>query len=360
MTQNITYDNFRKVTYPGVCNNAYMISNDGKVFSLLTNKFLKPYQDKDGYFKIGFKRSDVSINTTMNIFIHRLVAWEWCHENRDINLVVDHLDGNKQNNVCTNLKWVTIKENTNRADALGLKKRRGEYCNTNKYPEKMIHEICKMMQDGMTNMDIWRKYSGKLVLNQNDKEENSLYGLIYRLRKRQIWPDVTKQYVYDSKCAANKIWLPKSNSFFTEEDVRKICEMYCDKNLRVIDIVQSFGITKDHPDYMKYTDHVSSILRGEAWEYISKDYPILEKNTYRSSRNPDIDQYILNLISQGKSDDEIIQDCKSNKIYGSGNVVKSVKRRLYKFRKIQEIPENSNVSLKDIENISNESWAANQ
>lgn len=52
---------------------------------------------------------------------YKLVALAWCHNPDPINLVaIDHTDGNKKNNVWTNLKWVTYKENSVNAVSQGL------------------------------------------------------------------------------------------------------------------------------------------------------------------------------------------------------------------------------------------------
>ena len=50
--------------------------------------------------------------------------------------MVDHIDSNKQNNHYTNLEWVTIRENTLRAERLGLRKIQGEYNGNSKYTEE--------------------------------------------------------------------------------------------------------------------------------------------------------------------------------------------------------------------------------
>ena len=51
--------------------------------------------------------------------VHRLVAWEFC-PGRDLNLTVNHKDGNKQNNNYWNLEWCTSQENMYHAYRTGL------------------------------------------------------------------------------------------------------------------------------------------------------------------------------------------------------------------------------------------------
>jgi hypothetical protein len=47
--------------------------------------------------------------------IHRLIIEHFGQVQNEPNLVVDHLDGNKQNNQFSNLQWVSISENTKRS-----------------------------------------------------------------------------------------------------------------------------------------------------------------------------------------------------------------------------------------------------
>ena len=56
--------------------------------------------------------------------VHRLVAAAFCEKHNGCNYI-DHIDGNKQNNVASNLEWVTAKENKRRARNIGLDDCRG-------------------------------------------------------------------------------------------------------------------------------------------------------------------------------------------------------------------------------------------
>ena len=224
----------------------------------------------------------------------------------------------------------------------------------------MIHEICKMFQDGLNNMDIWKKYSGKNKIDPNNKDDSSLYNLIYRLRKREIWPDVTSKYQYESKVYADKIWMPRENSFFNENEVRKICDLYCNKGLGIEEIANTFGISRSNENFKKYYDRIGSIVRGDTWKEITKDYPGIVRTETRVHTNyKNLDDKVLELIHAGKSDTEIIQTLNDPKIVGD-TLIRAIKRRIKKFREIKDIPETEDITIKDIEKISKESWAANQ
>lgn len=100
----------------------YLITEDGKVFSLIRNRYLTPAKNNVGYLQQYL--TDDNGNKRW-VKIHRLVAIAYI-DNPDNKPEVNHLDSNKANNHKDNLQWVTHKENiihsyqtTNRAKNCG-------------------------------------------------------------------------------------------------------------------------------------------------------------------------------------------------------------------------------------------------
>lgn len=89
------------------CKNLYKVSNYGKIYSMLTNKYLKI--SKSEYCTIRLYNND---GTTRIYRVHRLVAHLFC-ENKDNKKFVDHINRVKDDNYYKNLRWVTHKENMN-------------------------------------------------------------------------------------------------------------------------------------------------------------------------------------------------------------------------------------------------------
>lgn len=122
-------------TIPGYEN--YAISNYGQVKSLRFNRILKPANSDAGYLYINL----VANKLTKSTAVHRLVIENFISPKPDENYVVDHIDGNKNNNVVENLQWVSIKENTTRY--------------YNNFDKKT--EILRLHKDGLTYKAIQEK-----------------------------------------------------------------------------------------------------------------------------------------------------------------------------------------------------------
>lgn len=93
----------------------YQISSYGRVRNVKTWNILT-----GDINNIGYKRVCLYAPVKRRFFVHRLVAYHFCEGYQD-NLVVNHKDGNKQNNKADNLEWVTRSQNDLHAYKLNLR-----------------------------------------------------------------------------------------------------------------------------------------------------------------------------------------------------------------------------------------------
>lgn len=93
----------------------YSITKCGKIYSHLTNRWMKLPLNKSGYQTVDLRNNGKRIHG----IVSRLVAQTFIH-NPEFKPQVNHIDGNKLNNHVDNLEWVTQQENTNHAESNGL------------------------------------------------------------------------------------------------------------------------------------------------------------------------------------------------------------------------------------------------
>lgn len=83
-----------------------MISNHGRVYSLITNKVLKQHLTTHGYCHVNLHKNKRQVKYK----VHRLVA-ECFIDNKQSKPCVNHIDMDRTNNIVCNLEWVTPLEN---------------------------------------------------------------------------------------------------------------------------------------------------------------------------------------------------------------------------------------------------------
>ncbi len=109
---NTSKELWKDVIYPGVRENMYEVSNKGRIRNKNTKRILPGYKHKSGYIYINLMKPGKG---SYVFRYHRIVATAWVSGHTEERDVVNHIDGNKQNNDPSNLEWVTFEENVQHA-----------------------------------------------------------------------------------------------------------------------------------------------------------------------------------------------------------------------------------------------------
>lgn len=153
----------------------YLITNTGRVYSLKSKKYLKPYKDKDGYVIVSLYKNGKSNKNK----VHRLVA-EAFIENSDNKPAVDHINRVRDDNRVQNLRWVTIKENnqnTNieqRLDRLSKVRdpKKASHVAKKKNMKVVIERINEEITIGYLSINQVPNIQSSLISSHNSKSDN--------------------------------------------------------------------------------------------------------------------------------------------------------------------------------------------
>lgn len=216
---------------------SYQISNSGMVINTETGAERIPSLNSNGYFTIILYHHGLSYPFS----IHRLVATYFV-TNPDIinNTVVDHKDGNKQNNWYWNLEWVTPKENKQRAILMGLdnphhgNQPKGSESGVSIHTEMDAHNACKLLEQGLSN---------KQIADMLGLETEFIRSL-----KRGSWKHVTKFY---------NIPKPESRLYYSNES-RILIKQLIDAGLSDVDIAKKVGLDNPTNYGRKYVNKIRS------------------------------------------------------------------------------------------------------
>lgn len=168
----------------------YEISNYGRVRSLYGRykncEFKKPYVRNDGYVVINL----VKDKKQKTFYIHKLVAEYFVENNNCKNTEVNHIDGNKQNNLYSNLEWCSSGENKLHAYNNGLTKR-GSDRPSSKLSEDDVKKIPQLIKDGYSIKEISIKFGVSttsihhVLKGRNFRYLNLDFGYKFRTRNNK-------------------------------------------------------------------------------------------------------------------------------------------------------------------------------
>ena len=177
-------EEFRYVTYPGIRQFRYAVSNYGNVVCLPKKRLLNPF-DRKGYLAVNLVAEESS--KTIKVGVHRLVAYEFI-DGQDVENgvdIVNHKDSWTYNNHATNLEWCTISQNVKHA--LNNDK---TYFAQRKFNKEDAKKICSLFVEGYSPKEVFTMITGYEISNQ----DKSTYTTIKNIYNRKTYRNVSKHY----------------------------------------------------------------------------------------------------------------------------------------------------------------------
>lgn len=160
----------------------YFVTEDGHVWSSISNKFIRELPDKDGYLKVRLSSTDLPKGKQHAYSVHRLVLENFCPVEGMENLQVNHKDGDKSNNALSNLEWTTCQENIAHAVKNNL---RADVNGSAKLTKQQVLEIIELL--------LSKQYTEKQLGKMYNVHEET----IGRIKRKRSWKELTKDVDFD-------------------------------------------------------------------------------------------------------------------------------------------------------------------
>ena len=256
----------------------YVVTKDGRVFNTQTGHQLKWKVDTKGYYVVTLSEN----GNHQDKRVHVLVALGFVkNPDPDKFNIVNHLDGDKKNPYYTNLEWTDHSGNMRHAADHGLLNiKREEESGRAVLTNYMVHEICKLMEEG------------NLSQREIAKHFNIEEYLVREIKNGNNWKTISSKYKIEN-C---KLDIKKN---LTVEIVHSICSEFVKNELSVKDIALKYEVPYDS---------VLGVLRHGYYSYISKDYDFSHYDKTKPPYPKELKDKVVKMILDGKTNQEILNE----------------------------------------------------
>ena len=184
---------FKAVTSQAIPNvrKMYCISNYGRVINSQTMRFLKQQISVSGYPEVIFCLENAKVKLMR---VHRVELLTFNPIPGCENLQVNHIDGNKQNNMLGNLEWITASGNILHAYRTGLatpNTKFGEDSHFAKITRDQAVQICYLLQEN------------KLSMVDIAQMVGTTYGIVKAIKYGECWTEVSKHFAFSRRLPAD-------------------------------------------------------------------------------------------------------------------------------------------------------------
>ena len=234
----------------------YLISPFGRVVNSKTHRRIKPREMKNshGEHLQGYMIIDIFINhKKVTALLHRLVAETYIPNPNKLE-TVNHKNGDKHINYCSNLEWSSYKDNNIHALRTGL----CVHSNCEDHPKatltnEQVHLICKLLETGMT----YEKITEMLELSYID----NIKSKIKMIKTGNSWRNISCQYTFPEGKNREPV--------FDESTIHSICRYLCDKGFTSYqDIIDELNLPNDD----RYKKLIYVIRKRKKYHYITSKY----------------------------------------------------------------------------------------
>ena len=208
-------------------NGKYEITEDGKVFSKYSNKYLNQISNGNGYYNVKLQKDIQETNGNreyVTLYVHRLVAQAFLPNPNNLPQV-NHKDGNKGNNKLDNLEWCTSQENIDHAKRAGL----------SRYKDSIIppHELKDVVNKIIITQDtsnLYKKYKFSRLSGFNAAIKQAVKGMPEEQQVIDIIKSVSKRNIKNSAKAKRKPVYgihkdtgERTQTFMSKSEAAKFC-----------------------------------------------------------------------------------------------------------------------------------------
>jgi hypothetical protein len=144
----------------------YTIGQDGRIWSKIKNRWMKPIQNNSGYLHTCITKG---AERPLWVFNHTLVALKYIGEPPTDKHEINHKDNNRANNEAINLEWVTKSQN----HLLAYKNGKQHYWLNKHRPSPGVEALLKM-SDAKKKKVLYKSDNQEIIYNSIEDAASQL------------------------------------------------------------------------------------------------------------------------------------------------------------------------------------------